>query len=321
MARIAIIGAGISGLSAAKLLSKHEVVIFEKSWRPGGRVTTRHHHQNAFDHGAQFFTVRTQLFSEFIAPMIHAKVIQPWLARFVELEQNQVVLTRQWSEEFPHYVGVPTMTHVGQFLAEGLNIHYETKIESLQKETKGWQLIDQHGEKYQQFDWVILALPALQAQVLVQQHMSGWSNLSDIKMQGCYSYMLAFEEDFDLGFDAALVKQKDISWISVNRSKPGRDGQVTLLVHSTNKWADSHMALDLDEVKSYLRKELESVVGIPSPILEDVHRWRFANHRKQPMQTFVDGNQQLAVCGDWCHQGRIEAAFLSAKNTIEAMGV
>ena len=35
MARIAIIGAGISGLSAAKLLSKHEVVIFESL---GGRV-------------------------------------------------------------------------------------------------------------------------------------------------------------------------------------------------------------------------------------------------------------------------------------------
>jgi predicted NAD/FAD-dependent oxidoreductase len=39
------------------------------------------------------------------------------------------------------------------------------------------------------------------------------------------------------------------------------------------------------------------------------------------MQTFVDMDKQLAVCGDWCHQGRVEAAFLSAKNTVEAMGV
>ena len=39
MSRIAIIGAGISGLTVAQLLKKrHEVVVFEKEATPGGLI-------------------------------------------------------------------------------------------------------------------------------------------------------------------------------------------------------------------------------------------------------------------------------------------
>lgn len=321
MARIAIIGAGVAGLSTAQLLSGHDVVVFEKSWRPGGRVTSRTYDECTFDHGAQFFTVRTPAFSEFISPLVQAKVIEPWQARFVEIENNQVISSRQWSKDPAHYVGVPTMSEIGQYLARDLNVHYNIKIDCLDDSPEGWRLTDQSGGSYAGFDWVTLALPAFQAKELIQDHMPEWSALSAVNMQGCYSYMLGFDQEIDLGFEAALVKKKNISWISVNRSKPGREGKTTLLVHSTNRWADGHMGLHLDEVKSVLRRELESIIDIPKPIFEDIHRWRFANHQKHAMQTFVDPKKRLAVCGDWCHQGRIEAAFLSSKNTVQVMGI
>ena len=42
MRRIAIIGAGMAGLAAAdNLQSSAEVVLFDKTWRAGGRVSTR----------------------------------------------------------------------------------------------------------------------------------------------------------------------------------------------------------------------------------------------------------------------------------------
>jgi len=40
---IAIIGAGMTGLSLAYNLQEHNITIFDKSWRPGGRVSTRKH--------------------------------------------------------------------------------------------------------------------------------------------------------------------------------------------------------------------------------------------------------------------------------------
>lgn len=42
MRKIAIIGAGFSGLTLANLLhNKADVIVFEKSYAPGGRIATR----------------------------------------------------------------------------------------------------------------------------------------------------------------------------------------------------------------------------------------------------------------------------------------
>ena len=57
---IAIIGAGISGLSLANMLKDiANVKVFEKSRGFGGRVATRYSEDFEFDHGAQFFTIKT----------------------------------------------------------------------------------------------------------------------------------------------------------------------------------------------------------------------------------------------------------------------
>ena len=56
---VAIIGAGISGLSAARTLQDHglTVTVFDKSRGVGGRMSTRRTDQGTtFDHGAQYFT-------------------------------------------------------------------------------------------------------------------------------------------------------------------------------------------------------------------------------------------------------------------------
>jgi len=65
----AIIGAGLSGLSAARHLAAQglRVVIVEKSHGVGGRAATRRIQlpdgtQHLIDHGAQFFTARDPLF-------------------------------------------------------------------------------------------------------------------------------------------------------------------------------------------------------------------------------------------------------------------
>ena len=56
MKNIAIIGAGMTGLSLAYNLQEHNITIFDKSWRPGGRVSTRKHGDYLFDHGAHYLS-------------------------------------------------------------------------------------------------------------------------------------------------------------------------------------------------------------------------------------------------------------------------
>ena len=68
MTRIAIIGAGLSGLTAADSLKDYaEITIFEKARSVGGRMSNRRAEPYFFDHGAQYFSAKTDEFKAFIA--------------------------------------------------------------------------------------------------------------------------------------------------------------------------------------------------------------------------------------------------------------
>ena len=313
MKEIAIIGAGIAGLTAAKRLQHQaEIQIFEKSWRPGGRMTSRNNRYN-FDHGAQYFCVKTEAFHQFLAPFIEQGTIQRWDARFAELDRDRVIATRQWNADFPHYVAVSGMTDFSRVLAQNLNIHYQTLVTQIVRRGNRWELIT-NGTLLGNFDWVILALPAPQAAALMPDCFSHLQHIRKITMQACYSLMVGFQMPLHLDFDAALIRNMDISWISVNSSKPARPREFTLVVHSTNSWADDNFNLSGEAITQHLIAEVEGVIhrDLSSADHVDLHRWLYANiGRQQGPSTLVDYQHQLAAIGDWCISGRVESAFTS----------
>ena len=63
---VAIIGAGLSGITvASKIRDKFEVQVFEKSRGVSGRMSTRIDPPFVFDHGAQFFKIKSKCFKYF----------------------------------------------------------------------------------------------------------------------------------------------------------------------------------------------------------------------------------------------------------------
>ena len=136
-------------------------------------------------------------------------------------------------------------------------------------------------------------------------------------MIGCYSLMLGFEQALALNWDAALVKEMDISWICNNGSKPGRPEQYALLAHATNSWAQANLDMSDEEVQQYLTGQLEQITecSLAHAQHSSIHRWLYANIKKQSgPQSYVDTDHQLAAIGDWCIKGRIESAFQSAEH-------
>ena len=315
MAAVAVIGAGLSGLVAARKLAQvHEVVVFEKSRGVGGRLATRRAGSFEFDHGAQFFTAQTTAFRRFLQPLIEAGSVADWPARLSELRRGQVVESRQWGSDFPHYVGTPAMNAFGKALASGLDVRLETAITSLRRKGAHWQLVGEAQRPLGEFDWVIVTAPAAQAADLLAP-TSLASVAARVRMQACYALLLGFDEAVDLPWQAALVHEADISWISVNNSKPGRPPSSSLVVHSTNAWAEAHADDDLEAVRRHLLDECGEVTGIDtvSAAFVDVHRWRYANVERQEGDLYaLDSDQQLAACGDWFVRGRVEGAFSSA---------
>lgn len=307
---------------AHRLKARASVTVFEKSRGVSGRMSTRYTERYQFDHGTQFFTARTDTFRSFLQPLIAQGVVARWDAAFVELNRGATISKRQWGENFPHYVAVPGMSHLGKYLVTDLDVRLRTRVAEIGATDRGWLLLSATGDRLGEYDWVVSTVPPAQAGELLPTSFCHLPNLKKIKMVGCYALLLGMQSPIQLPWQAALVQDADISWISVNRSKPGRSGGFCLLVHATNAWSENHIGDDVGEVKKHLVQETSDLLGhdVTNADYCTVHRWRYANIEKQDGPVaYVDEERSLAACGDWCIQGRVEAAFTSATSLADRL--
>jgi renalase len=317
--RIAVIGAGISGIYVAKELSKFaQVTVFEKSRGFGGRMSTRTRDDFEFDHGAQYFTVKSNEFNDFLLPYIDTGIICRWLPKMVCIENGHSHDLNNSISDTNFYVPLPKMNSFCRFLASGLEVHLETMVDKISKEGKNWILYQ--GDKILgKFDWVVCAIPSNQVVQIIPDSFVYKNDVSKIKMQGCYSLMLGFNSPLNINWDAANINGSSIGWVAVNSIKPKRTSKYSVIAQTTNLWAESNIESDQEEVKKYLLEQLSGIINadLSSAVYTDLHRWRYANSDKKDSQkSFVDLDSRLAACGDWCIEGRVEAAFLSAYNLV-----
>lgn len=315
-AKIAILGAGLSGLVVAQTLKKHAAVtVFEKSRGPGGRMSTRQQDDIFFDHGAQYFTARGRRFKKFLAPFLQSGVVKAWNAKVTTLELGLKEYNRIWFE--PHYVGAPHMNSLCIALSAELDVRYQTRVAPLRGDSPPWQLKSSDDDYLGAYDWVLSTAPAQQTIELFPGIVFNETSLSAVKMLACHTLMLQLDKEPNIGWDAAVVKNSIIEWIALNSRKPKRCmDQPNVIVHSANQWAEDTRTMPLDEVKSRLTDELFQLTPVnPSDVLQNtVHRWRYAAvNRPLGEDYLLSKAHQLAACGDWCLEGRVEGAYLSGQ--------
>lgn len=320
MRKIAVIGAGLSGLTfALKLNSKADITVFEKSRGIGGRMATRYCRDYEFDHGAQYFTAKGQTFRKFLEPFIAKGIVRNW-------KPNLVTLSKEGAEErisnHPSYVASPRMNTLAKEMAKDIKLVGNTQIDKVIGEAGAWELIDKEEESHGIFDDVVFAIPSYQAEVLLPNTFKHMQQIQQIKMDACFSLMLGFERPFEPGFDGAFVEGSPIGWISVNSSKPKRPQGFSIMVQSQNQWAEAHKDDDKEKVHAILLEEAAALLNqnLSGAEHQVLHRWLYASTSVPAEQNFFhDEKNQLACIGDWCIKGRVEAAFDSGHRLAEKM--
>jgi predicted NAD/FAD-dependent oxidoreductase len=314
--RIAVIGAGLSGLTLAHALADTaQVHVFEKSRGVGGRMSTRYADPFYFDHGAQFFTARSKAFQAFLNPFIAQGAVAEWKGKVIAFEPGKKPDKSMWFE--PHFVGTPNMNSLCKALAEGKAIALNTEVDALsEKQNDGWHLVDKAGNALGCFDWVVSTAPPPQTVKLFGRHLPAHNFLQQVKLEGCYALMIGFNTPWDKQWIAAKIRDNPLQWVAVNSSKPGRNRDVTsLVVHSRNDWAEAHMDDDMAAAQTFLVQQFESVTGIGCGGAEylSTHRWRYAIASTPHDGTFYyDNALSLASTGDWVKASRIEDAWNAA---------
>ncbi len=309
---VAIIGAGLAGLSCATKLKAigFKVQIFEKSRGPSGRMSTRNGDHWSADHGAQYFTARDPLFVAELNTWIERGMVATWHPR-LKVYENQ-----QWRESASsqiRYVGVPAMNSLGKNLAKNFDVTYGQTIDQIVRKDDKWILHSfEEGSINEQFDWLVLAIPAPQAFILTHSIDRFIEEKNKVDMQGCWTVMACFTEKQDILFDATFINGEVISWISRNNSKPGREGLETWTIHATPQWSQQWIELDKEEAGKRIL-ECAMRLGLDCKNAQiSVHRWRYASGSVTANPEFtVYEDIQLGLCGDWLHGGRVEGAWLS----------
>lgn len=305
-----VVGAGIAGLSAAIELRNqgHNVVVFERAPGPGGRAATRRVEgiempkaargaSLAFDHGAQYLTARDPRFQQVVDGWLRNRIIAKWDGRIVSFDSEG------WEDlatATDRYVGIPGMNAIAVAMADGLDVRYGHRIESIEA------LL---GE----FDRVIVAVAAEHAKPLVAHIPTLAAALAPVVTRPCWAVLAAFEEPVPARFDAAFVHGSPLGWLARNQSKPKREWKVDAWVlHATTSWSRAHDNDDPEMVGSFLMEAFHDLVpkGLPRAFYASAHRWRYAV-ADPPLAVGAIHHGQITLCGDWCLGTRIEDAFLS----------
>jgi hypothetical protein len=245
--------------------------------------------------------------------LIENGLVHEWRPRVTTLSRDEKPYKRDWFE--PHYVATPKMNTLCKYLAEGIETYTHTRIVSVEKNNNQWILYDEKGTIDQTYDWVISSVPQPQLLDIFPNDFNGTDAIKDVSMTGCFTMMMGFENPLRLNWDAAIVKNSPIEWIAVNSSKPGRETHYSLVVNTSNTWAQNHIEDDADGVQSILLEELHSLLGekFRDPDFITTHKWRYANVQTPMADTpfILDYDLKLGACGDWFIAGRVEAAFQS----------
>ena len=332
---IAVIGAGIAGMACARTLAQagHKVTVFEKSRSAGGRMSTRDTEFGAFDHGAQYFTVRDARFEKALA--ISPQLVRRWSANTVRIldEAGRVVASSLPPKE-AHWVATPGMNALvkewaNPLMAKG-QMHFETQVTRIQIDLLSptcWQLQTEGPgamtSVHSGFDAVVMAVPSVQANALLlssQIAKSLMGEIAKVSVAPCWTLMLAFPQAAQpalahLGpqWNAARSTHHRIAWLARESSKPGRGPIERWTVQASPDWSQRHLEDDTERVKAKLLKAFTEVTGIRAePPFAQVHRWRYAQTTEPLGKSHLwDAKLGIGACGDWCLGHRVEDGFIS----------
>lgn len=325
--RVVIVGAGLSGLACARTLADHGlmVTVVDKGMRPGGRATSRHDGADVFDHGAQFFTARSEWLLRHVTSWEADGIVARWTPRLVQ------TLGARTRKSQPWWVGTPSMGALAAHLARGLDIKQATKVTSLARTDGGmWSILangpDGNSVAPLLADALVVALPAAQASLLLSTVDCEWASVpASAKQTPCWAVMMTARGIGDLGGDVFEDGEGPIAWASREASKPGRAGSVhdgeceageeRWLLHASAAWSEAHLDAAPEAVAQALTEAflLQHGALVRSQVLRvRSHLWRYAQgHLPQPRGALFDAATLLAVCGDWVNGSRVEGALTS----------
>ncbi len=313
MKKIAIIGTGLTALSAAHHLPTSNITFFEKSWRAGGRLSTRKHNNLQFDHGAHFLSTDHGVLG-FTEALEKVKAIKKIEGLF-----TPNYLGKASKEMKPIIIGNDGIQSIPLNLHKSLHYptHFSTKIEKIEKVKENYYL-SSDKDQFGPFDMVFACIPFEQGAELLYDHID-FKNYSSLDFNSIWTVMLGFDKRLgtDLLFGYHLTKE--ISFFMNQNFKHEQFNQENWVFNMRSEWTKKYYNIEPYILEDYVINEVKKTFGSNAKAtFKKSHRWKYAYTRKNLRdlygKTYISSiDQNLYLTGDWCEGAAMQDAWLAGK--------
>jgi predicted NAD/FAD-dependent oxidoreductase len=319
MKDVIVVGAGLSGLGAARALVEAglDVLVLDKGRGVGGRCATRRlaveGHEIRIDHGAPCFTIRDAAFRAAMTPLLESGELRSWVDGLVTCRAGSFEAPPAAHVE-PRYAHLDGNAAIARFLAGGLDIRCETAVTGLERAGGGWHVSAEDLGRGRILPFrarqVLVSCPLPQAARLVEADVK----VPEVGYDVVWAVMAVFAPgDARARVPDALRFEDEPVLDRAYRDSSKRDGasHETWVLHARADWSREHAEEPREAIGAALLAAAGRATGASfgGAIAVQAHRWRFA----RPVETLEGGfvaADGLYLAGDAWGE-RIEGAWLS----------
>jgi len=340
MCDVIVIGAGVSGLTAARSLERSglRVVVLDRSRGLGGRCATRRVEGVPVDHGVPFLHGRD---ARFMADLEAASAGRCFDWPRKVSGRGTPCQPRAFASQDTRRAFDAGVTEFAKYLGVGLDVRLRSRVVELKvsssgvSEANGMSVVLDSG-KVLRAPALVLAMPIPQASRLWKPLLSRFSDLRDNlplldlpQWAPCLAVMAGYSGDVEAPPWEAFypADSEAIQAVFLDSSKRTGHRSITLVFHA--RPAFSRRMLDEDEqvwtgaILDAAAEQFGSWVAQPRHV--QGHRWRFARVQPAtelaaPLVFRVAGCGVLGLCGDaFDSAGGVEGAYLSGLSLASTM--
>lgn len=327
---VLVVGAGLAGLAAAQALQAagHQVIVVDKGSSVGGRLATCRVGDGAADHGAQYFSARTDEFQRQIDQWEKEGLVFLWA-----MGSSMGSLAANEPAGHPRYAVHGGMYQLAKHLARDLTVELNVHIRALNREDDQWVAEAEDGTRYRSQSLILTPPVPLIMALLdssgIELNAADRRALEAIEYTPCIVGIFRYEGEVRIPQPGAVQRPANaIPWIADNQQKGISPNDKVLTLESSPDYSRRYWDAPEVEIVETMQGHIQPYLTETSRMVEaQIKRWRYsAPATSYPERTLVavklpplifagDGFGQAGFVG----QAGVEGAYLSGLAAAQAL--